>query len=91
MLPTHKKKVQAAIRRLKGLCNRLEIMIEEDADCPRILELVLAMQGHMKHVQGIILESHIHTCGGKNLSTKNKRRKEAFVKELVSVIGLSTR
>jgi DNA-binding FrmR family transcriptional regulator len=84
-----KSKAQDAIRRLEGLTVKLRSMIEEDAYCPAILQLVLAMQGHLKHIQGHVLESHLHTCAEKKLNSKSE--KEAFIAELVKVIGLSKR
>lgn len=88
MLPAHKDKAKAALKRLNGLSAKLEQMIEEDSYCPKLLEMALAMKGHIEHVQGQILESHLKTCAKKNLGTKHE---EQFVKELLNVIGLSTR
>lgn len=85
----YKKHTQAAIKRLEGLIVKLKKMIEEDAYCPHILQLVLAMQGHLKHIQGNILESHLHTCAERKL--RSQAKKEAFIAELVKVIGLSKR
>lgn len=70
---------------------KLKTMIEQDAYCPEILQLALAMQGHLKHIQGHVLESHLHTCAEKKLSTKSAVEREAFIEELVKVIGLSKR
>lgn len=89
MRQDYKKHTQDAIRRLEGLTVKLKAMIEEDAYCPQILQLVLAMQGHLKHIQGHVLESHLHTCADKKLSSKSE--KDAFIEELVKVIGLSKR
>ena len=88
MLATHKQKAIAALKRLNGLSVKLEKMIEEDAYCPKILEQALAMQGHVKHIQGLVLESHLHTCAPKKLSSKNKKE---FIHELLKIIGLSQR
>lgn len=89
MLPEHKKKSLAAIKRLNGLSAKLESMIEADDYCPKILELALAMQGHVKHIQGEVLESHLHTCAPKKLNSKKDHN--AFVSELMKIIGLSKR
>ena len=88
MLATHKQKAIAALKRLNGLSVKLEKMIEEDAYCPKILEQALAMQGHVKHIQGLVLESHLHTCAPKKLGSKNKKE---FINELLKIIGLSQR
>ena len=89
ILPTHKQRALAAIKRLNGLSKKLEQMVEEDvANCPKILEIALAMQGHVKHLQGEVLESHLRTCAPKKMNSKSK---DAFIAELIKVIGLSKR
>lgn len=89
MLPAHRKKSLDAIRRLEGLTKTLRVMIEKNDYCPKILEIALALQGHVKHVQGQILESHLHTCAPKKLGSK--KEKDTFIRELIRVIGLSKR
>lgn len=84
-----KKKSLDAVQRLEGLLKKLRQMIEEDAYCTEILGLALAMQGHLKHIQGAILESHLHTCAAKKLSSPAD--KDAFIAEVLKVIGLSRR
>ncbi|MDP6575548.1 MAG: metal-sensitive transcriptional regulator, partial [Candidatus Peribacteraceae bacterium] len=89
MLPANKKKAVAALKRLNGLSAKLEEMIENDEYCPKLLEIALAMKGHVKYVQGTILESHMNTCAPKKLASKTDRDK--FIKELLKVVGLSNR
>ena len=89
MLPQYKQKTLAALKRVDGLSKKVASMMENDAYCPKILEQVLAMQGHMKHIQALVLESHLHTCAPKKLRA-NKDRND-FIRELSAVIGLSTR
>ena len=89
MRQDYKKKTLDAIKRLNGLSNKLQTMVEDDAYCGKILEMTLAMMGHLKHIQGHVLESHLHTCAQKKLSSK--KEKDAFIHELVKVVGLSKR
>lgn len=89
MRQDYKKKVQDAVKRLNGLTARLQTMIEEDAYCPKVLEIALAMQGQLKYIQGTVLENHLHTCAEKKL--RSHKEKDAFIRELVKVIGLSKR
>lgn len=84
-----KKKTMDAIKRLEGLTVKLRSQVEEDAYCGQILELALAMQGHIKHIQSAVLESHLHTCAAKKLSSPAD--KEAFIEEVINVVGLSRR
>ena len=89
MLPDKKKKALAALKRFNGLNAKVEQLIEDDEYCIEVLRNVLAMKGHIEHVQAQVLESHMHTCAPKKLSTNSQ--KEEFIDELLQVIGLSTR
>lgn len=89
MLPDQKKKALAALKRLDGLSKTVHRMLEEDKYCPEILRNVLAMKGHIDHVQARILESHMKTCAPKKLTSE--KDKDSFVEELLKVVGLSTR
>ena len=84
-----KKKTLDAIKRLEGLTVKLRKTVEDDAYCAQILELALAMQGHLKHIQAAVLASHLHTCAAKKLSSP--KGKEAFIDEVIKVVGLSQR
>ena len=84
-----KKKTLDAIKRLEGLTAKLRKTVEDDAYCAQILELALAMQGHLKHIQAAVLESHLHTCAAKKLSSPSD--KDAFIAEVIKVVGLSKR
>jgi len=89
MLPDQKTKALAALKRLDGLSMKVRQMIEGDEYCAEILRNVLAMKGHLDHVQARILESHMKTCAPKKLLAE--KDKDAFVEELLKVFGLSTR
>ena len=84
-----KKKSLEAINRLEGLTVKLRKLVEEDAYCADILQLALAMQGHLKHIQAAVLESHLHTCAAKKLTSD--KDKDAFIAEVIKVVGLSKR
>lgn len=85
----NKKKALDGMKRLEGLTKKVRSMIEADDYCPLILENLLAMQGHIKHIQGEVLESHLHTCTQKKI--KNAKDYDAFIADIVRTIGLSRR
>lgn len=89
MLPAQKKKSLAALKRLQGLLRKVESQLQEDDYCAEILRNVLAMKGHCEHIQAQVLESHLHTCAEKKLSSKSE--KSTFIAEIIKVIGLSKR
>lgn len=89
MLPDHKKKAIAALKRLNGLSAKVESLIENEEYCIEILRNVLAMKGHLENIQSHVLENHMNTCAEKKLSSE--KDKEVFIQELLQVIGLSKR
>lgn len=88
MLPDQKTKALAALKRLNGLSKKVEELIEEKECCTEVLRNVLAMKGHLDHIQAQVLESHLHTCAKDKLASKQK---DEFIEELIKVIGLSKR
>lgn len=91
MLPDYKKKSITRLKRLRGQLDGIINMIEEDRYCPEILTQVLAAQGGLKSISSYILESHLNTCAGKKLASKDPKVKEAFIKELVNAFKLSSK
>lgn len=89
MRADYKKKALEGIKRLEGLTKKVHSMIEGDEYCPHVLENLLAMQGHIKHVQGQVLESHFHTCAQEKM--KKDKDYDGFIAEIIRTIGLSSR
>jgi CsoR family transcriptional regulator, copper-sensing transcriptional repressor len=89
MRADYKKKALEGIKRLEGLTKKVRSMIEEDEYCPHILENLLALQGHIKHVQGQVLQSHLHTCAQEKM--KKEKDYEGFIADIIRTIGLSSR
>lgn len=89
MRADYKIKALEGMKRLEGLTKKVRTMIESDEYCPHILENLLAMNGHIKHVQGKVLESHLHTCAKDKI--KKEKDHDAFITDIIRTIGLSGR
>ena len=85
----YKKKALDGIKRLEGLTRKVRTMIESDEYCPHVLENLLAMQGHIKHIQGQVLESHLQTCARDTI--QREKDYNGFIAEIIRTIGLSGR
>lgn len=77
------------MKRLEGLTKKVQTMIDDDVYCVQILENLLAMKGHIEHIQGQVLESHLHTCAKDKM--KKEKDYDAFIADIVRTIGLSSR
>lgn len=89
MRADYKKKALDGIKRLEGLTKKVRVMIEADEYCPHILENLLALKGHCTHIQGQVLESHLHTCAKQKM--KKEKDYDGFIEEIITTIGLSSR
>ena len=91
MLEPYKKKALGRLERAKGQIDGIIKMIEEEKYCGDVLTQILALNGAVKGVAPLIVESHLHTCGEKNLSSKDPKKKEKFIKEIIKACELSSR
>jgi CsoR family transcriptional regulator, copper-sensing transcriptional repressor len=91
MIEPMKKKALDRLKRAKGQIDGIIRMIEADNYCADIMSQVLAAQGALKGVTPLILESHLNTCGAEHLGSKNKVKREKFIREIVRTCELSSR
>lgn len=91
MIEPYKKKTLDRLKRAKGQIDGVIRMVEEDKYCVDVITQMLALQGALKRVAPLMLESHLHTCGAEHLASKNKQKKEKFISELIKACELSGR
>jgi DNA-binding FrmR family transcriptional regulator len=66
-------------------------MIEDNAYCADISQQVNAVMGMMQSLNVSILQSHLMSCGVRELSSHDEKQVQAFVEELVRVWGIGNR
>lgn len=79
------------LKKAHGHLGKVIRMVEEDKYCVDIIQQSLAAIGHLRSANSAILESHLNTCGGHALNSKNKQKQQSFIKELVRVYGFTSR
>lgn len=91
MIEPYKTKALQRLKRSKGQIEAVIKMIEDDAYCIDVLTQLLAVQGAVKNLAPIILESHLNSCSAQHLASKDAGKKEKFIKELVSAFKFTNR
>ena len=91
MIEPFQKKAVLRLKKAKGQIEGIIKMIEEGKYCIDAMTQVLALQGSVKGVGPLILESHLNTCSADHLGSKNSNKKQKFIKELMKVCELSSR
>ena len=91
MIQPYKNKALARLKKARGQMDAVIKMVEEGKYCGDIITQTLALQGSIKGIGSLVVESHLQTCGERNLASKNPKVKEKFIKEIIKVCELSGR
>ena len=91
MIEPYKGKALTRLKKMKGQIEGVIKMIEEEKYCVDVITQMLAVQGSLKGIAPLILESHLNTCGMNHLATGDPKKKEKFIKELIQAFHLANR
>jgi DNA-binding FrmR family transcriptional regulator len=91
MLPEYNSRVITGIKKSKGQLEHVLQMIEQDKYCLDIAQQINAAIGLLQQSSGLILESHLLSCGAHKLVSKNQIEKKKFAQELVRVFAVTKR
>jgi DNA-binding FrmR family transcriptional regulator len=91
MIDPYKTNLITNLKKTQGQINHILKMVEDEKYCTDIVSQVNAALGLLKKAKNHILESHLMTCGAKNLTSNDLSKKEDFVKELVRTFSLTNK
>ncbi len=91
MIDPFKEKTLARLKKAKGQVEGIVKMVEEEKYCVDIITQVLALEGSLKAVSHLILESHMNTCGTKHLASNDPQKKEKFIREILKIVEFTNR
>lgn len=91
MIEPFKQKTLVRLKKTKGQIEGIIRMVEQDKYCADIATQILALEGSLKSIIHLILESHLNTCGAKKLNSKDPKEKEQFIRELMKIVEFSSR
>lgn len=85
---TQKQKTLINFRKAESLIKKIIKMTEADEYCINIMQQNLAAAGLLKSAHLMLLENHLNTCFKKAMATKNEKRKQEMVREILKVTKL---
>ena len=91
MMNPYKNQAVTNLKKAKGFIDRIAKMIEEEEYCIDICQQVNAALGLLKKTNHYILESHLLTCGTKELASGSEKKRKEFAKEILRVCEVSRR
>lgn len=85
---TQKEKTLINFKKAKSLIAKIIKMIENDEYCINIMQQNLAVMGLLKSAHQMLMENHLNTCFKTAIGTKNEKKKQKMVQEILKVTKL---
>jgi len=87
-MQTNKQKTLINFKKGQSLIEKIIKMIEKDEYCIDIMQQNLAVVGLLKSAHQMLMENHLNTCFKKAMATKNEKRKQEMIQEILKVTKL---
>ena len=85
---TQKENTLINFKKAQSLLGKIIKMIEANEYCIDIMQQNLAAIGLLKSAHQMLMENHLNTCFKTAVRTKNEKRKQEMIQEILKVIKL---
>ncbi len=83
-----KQKTLINFRKAQSSIEKIIKMVEEEKYCIDIMQQNLAVLGLLKSAHQMLMENHLNTCFKSAMATKNERKKQEMIQEILRVTKL---
>ena len=83
-----KEKLLINLKKAASLTSKITRMVESEEYCINIMQQNLAVLGLLKSAHQMLMEKHLNTCFKKAMETKNEKRKQEMIDEILKVTKL---
>ena len=83
-----KEKALTAFKKAQGLLNKIVSMTEENKYCVDIMQQNLAVIGLLKSAHQILMENHLNSCFKNAVVSKNSKKQQDMINEILTVAKL---
>lgn len=83
-----KEKTLINFKKAQSLIAKINKMVEEDSYCIDIMQQNLAVIGLLKSAHQMLMEGHLNNCFKKAMETRNEKRKQEMIQEILRVTKL---
>ncbi len=80
-----KQKILINLKKSRSSIDKIIEMIEVDEYCIDIMQQNLAVVGLLKSAHQMLMENHLGSCFKKAMATKNEKRKQEMIDEILKV------
>jgi len=89
MLARRQENTLINFKKAQSLLSKIIKMVEANEYCIDIMQQNLAVIGLLKSAHQMLMENHLNTCFKSAMATKNEKRKQEMVQEILKVTKLS--
>jgi len=83
-----KQKTLINFKKAQSLISKIIKMVEANEYCIGIMQQNLAVIGLLKSAHQMLMENHLNTCFKTAMATKNEKRKQEMIQEILKVTKL---
>ena len=83
-----KEKTLINFKKAQSLISKIIKMVETNEYCINIMQQNLAAIGLLKSAHQMLMENHLKTCFKTAMATKNEKRKQEMIEEILKVTKL---
>ena len=86
----HPKKEESLVnfRKVQSLMPKIIEMVQKDQYCIDIMQQNLAAMGLLRSAHQMLMEAYLNTCFKKAMETKNEKKKQKMIEEILKVTKL---
>ena len=88
---TSKKETLTNFKKAQSHLTKIAKMVENDEYCIDVMQQVLAVIGLLRSAHEKLVANHLNTCFKKAMETKNERKKQKMIQEILKVTQLVNR
>lgn len=90
-MTTQKENTLINFKKAQSLILKIIKMVEANKYCIDIMQQNLAVIGLLKSAHQMLMESHLNSCFRNAMETKNDKRKQEMIKEILRLTKLSNK
>ncbi|PIR01900.1 MAG: transcriptional regulator [Candidatus Nealsonbacteria bacterium CG_4_10_14_0_8_um_filter_37_14] len=87
-MSTQKQKTLINFKKAQSLIAKIIKMIENDEYCIDIMQQNLAVIGLLKSAHQMLMEGHLNSCFKRAMTSRNEKRKQEMIQEILKVTKL---
>ncbi|MDP2930226.1 MAG: metal-sensing transcriptional repressor [bacterium] len=87
-MANQKQKTLINFKKAQSSVSKIIKMLENDEYCINIMQQNLAVIGLLKSAHQMLMEGHLNTCFKKAMASKNAKRQNEMIKEILRVTKL---